>query len=419
MYNEISQAQSKALLAKLTMAAESGTLTEQQLSEAVRVHVDGIDGLFSVGLLWMRKNIKHLGNCAFNLPTFLINHLDAGDFGSSLIHSSKVLKLVPEADRALVYKETFIRCGDCNSSWVREASQLNVPKETVAAMILERLQKCKIDPTVNGASFVHDFLRYGAGRVEQAGSSYCFEDEQHTYWAVLTNDQLTEALKIVIERAPSLLFEETGTGYGDVDLWLRLSMRLGSDSVEFFMEAAALKLTSLSHVSLEKLTRLSPLVRLQVARTTGGSAELAVNLALTVGIASGGEALLTEFEALFTAEGAITAFRSMWTTLQRAEDQASATFIEHWLLRRAEANGYFYGQVQLGSYFDRTLNRKVGQLRVKCEAENGHTYYVQDRNQRDYLPQMNDWVFIRPASGRRLTPRVVAVTFTPARLNKK
>ena len=51
MYNEVSQAESMALLAALSMAAEAGTLTEQQLSEAVRVHTDGTDGLLSVGLL--------------------------------------------------------------------------------------------------------------------------------------------------------------------------------------------------------------------------------------------------------------------------------------------------------------------------------------------------------------------------------
>ena len=283
-------------------------------------------------------------------------------------------------------------------------------------MILDRLQECKVDPAMNVASFVHDFLRYGAGHVERAGDSYLFEDEQYTYWAVLTNEQLAKAIEIVIEKAHRLLFEETGAGYSDVDLWLKLSMRLGDDAVKSLMETAAPKLTSLSGVALKKLTRLSPIVQLQTARNTGGSAELAVSLAFAMGTESDGDSPLTEFEPLFTEESTLDAFRSMWTMLPQSENEASITFIEHWLLKRLEAFGYIYGQIEWGGYFDPKLKRLVGQLEVTHEG----ICYVPKLTQRDYLPKVGDWVFIQPGLGEQLTERAaVAVPFIRAHSNEK
>jgi hypothetical protein len=406
----------------------------------------------------MRNNSELLGFVA-DLATFLIDHLDVSYFGEVLMVSRKIMEVVHPADRIRVYQETFRRCGARNHTWVRTALELGVPSEAIADVMLDKLRAARVDLTSSVCNFLqHDFLRYGSGRVvrrnpladflihdaaageaERIGRdmqrfpvlavlgddirmrmsleyedpwNYCFEEE-HTYWSVLTDDQLVEVVRIIIEKAPNLLFEGPDINR-EMGARAKLRVRLGDTVLEPLLEEAAGKLTSLVRVSLDELSRLSPLIQLEVARRTGGWVDHVVRLALYMGSESGGKSLLAEFDHLFTGEGSVTAFRYLWKTLQDADDQAMAKFIEQRLLNWTEARGFIYGQVQEGKYFNRKTRREMAQMQVRRRARNTLTIYVQDRYQHRYLPKPGDWVFIKPERGTRLTHKVVSVIFIPA-----
>jgi len=413
-YNQVNDETTAFLKDGLTAAAHDGTITEKQLSDAIKCHYDDGDYIpESVGLAWMQCNTELLDSFIGDPAEFLIAHLDVDHFGEVLMVSSGIMEIVPEADRARVYQETFRRCGARNHTWVQKAIKLGVTREVIAGMLLEKLHGCTVDLDRSNWNFLqHDFLKYGSGRIDRFDfrderHSYGFEDSD-TYWSVLTDEQLVEVVKIIIEKAPNLLFEDGGVNR-DVNTRRKLRIRLDDSVLTPLLEEAAGKLTSLSHVSLDELLRLPVPVQMEVARRTGGSIELVVRMALLMGTEEG-ESLLGEFDPLFEADGAMGVFRQMWSTLSTTENTVMADRIKRKLLRSAEAHGYLYGQVREHQYYNKKAGRVLTQMRVVRDGKS----YVQDRQQHRYVAKQGDWVFYRPIEGRQLTSTVVSVQFIPA-----
>lgn len=439
---------------QLDEAAANGTLTAELLGEAVDTIDDaGYETIpSSVGMDWIWRNSKALAENISDVPGFFRAHLD-NSYITGAIHSEELLRLIPEEEREQFVREVLFRHTPANNGWVEAAINAGVSREAVAEMVLEKLRRSQV---ISGVwTFIeHDFLEYGAGRVERAsslrdflqhrlapgeaeriagemqqtpgvervgtslaaGMSLLDDDpwqwrfaEEPTLWSVLDDEQFVEALRICIGKSPNLLF--SGRRVNEtITLTQKLRMRLSPEQLEAVLMEAAGKLESLDGVNLDELDRLSPTVQLEIARRTGGgSLDFVVRLALMLGFKNCGYELCEEFSEQFASGHSATNYRRLWGKLQKAEHKVMASHIEERLLKRLEADGYVLGQATEGKYFNRKLGRECSQMQVRDERET----YVQDRYQHRYHPAEGDWVLF-DKRGHQLTPRVVSVIFIPA-----
>jgi len=406
---------------ELDQAAANGTLTEERLALALDQSDEaGFETIpYSIGMNWIRRNPQAFARAVEDPFAFICSHLD--NYGiRGFLYYEELLKLVAEDRRAELVRAVLMRCTPSNNSWVESCLSVGVSREELAQMMLDKLCGCEVDTTAHVWNFLeHDFLRYGAGRVEsnRLGGGLRFA-EGNTLWSLLTDEQLYEAVSICADKAPSLLFS-TGDINSRITLVRKLRLRLSEATVQQLLLEAAYNLKSLGGVSLDIFSQL-PLVdrRLIAEKLDGGSLELVIRLALEMGGTQGRE-FCTKYAERFNDGSAVDNIRRLWAMLAAKYDVSSsedvltaevALHVQRRLIQRLKNEGFIYAQAKMGSYF----NRKAGRNLPQAQVEFNGLIYVQDRFQRRYNAKDGDWVIIDPKRGKQLTPKVVSVVFVPA-----
>jgi hypothetical protein len=374
--------------ATLTERAKNGTLTEQQLDDAVGTVVDMPDDYSrSVGFYWIKKNIDAFCQAVDDVPAFLWRHVGNHYFGVLVVLRAELLELLPEPDRARYIRTSVMQHGTRNTGWVFAAKKVGVTNEQLAEIVLDRLRTTVVQ--ANSANFLDEFLQYG------------YEHE----WAVLTDEQLETALMICALKSPVNVLTKWS------DIWARL----GDEQSRAIMIVAADQIDQVHHLRvLRQLpieTQRSLLRRIDQVdmNLRSATAKFIVEVALELGVD-----FYHEMQSVIKQIDPANFLSTVYATLQASKGKGgtqkeNAEAIERFVLQRCDDEGYLIGTVIRGTYFDRNSQQERRQLKVQV----GRYTYVENRNgsHRRYFPKEGDVVIFHPTNGRQLTPSVTAVHF--------
>jgi hypothetical protein len=409
---------------KLDQAAANHTLSAAMLIEAIgSIDTAGHETIpYSIGMRWILRNpVEFMMAVGYAYP-FFCQCVDM-DYIDGVLFSEELLRFIPENRRADLVRMILERHTPANNGWVKPCLDAGIPRDELARMVIDKLRAHNAETSRGYWNFLeHDFLRYGAGRVEgNALGAGLYFGEEHTLWSLLTDDQLYEAIVICADKAPGLLFS-AGDINSRITLVQKLQLRLSKEQVLQLLELAADNLQSMSDVSLDIFGQLPLVHRTQIAtKLDGGSLELVIQLALEMDNAKGRK-FCARYAHRFTNGNAADNMRRLWTPLQNILDNCTladvatvhkadvAIHVQRRLYQRIMDEGFIYAQVEMGSYYNRKAGQHLPQAQVKI---NGLTY-VQDRFQHRYSAKNGEWVIIDPKRGKQLTPKVVSVVFIPA-----
>lgn len=119
MEREISSNDVLRFYERLNSMAESGTLTEAVLHEAMQTYEE--DNLrVSLGTMWLAENSEKLGSATDDPEGFLRVYLDTPHCLDHLISEVELLKLIPASNREVFLRGVYVRHGSYRP-WVKTA----------------------------------------------------------------------------------------------------------------------------------------------------------------------------------------------------------------------------------------------------------------------------------------------------------
>lgn len=365
-------------------------------------------------------------------------------FLKSFLLSRTLMRLLSYGMRERYIRLLYPQIGAHNNCWLHAAILNCIPREVIATAILEGLKRDRSEPGM--ANKVDDFLSYGGGRPEDAPvhvalrslkvredlidelrsdlkqdptvgfqeieqrlkkgvepimvGFHCFPEFKP--WFVLNNHELAEALFICAERSPSRVINLMDDH--------RLTTRLKPDARARLVTHAMTQMKSLSGLNVQRLEQLLNLeARQNLARqlvpvknyehyTHKPTAQFLLRILC--------ELPKLERERFWIVIGTVLEHASAsviycaWRQLKLDESE-----VEFRLRCRLEQAGYMTGTIEQGS-------SPNGGVQWMVQSQYQH-WYVQSRDQHRYFPKKGDLVLFHTPSGRRLTPFVTAVHFTP------
>lgn len=432
----------------------------------VVVNVDRFVTLVLEVANWAQKMQERAGDRVH--PTIAAG-LDLGrEFFPSFIMSWRLMRLLSPTMRESFVNEFYPRWGATNNLWITAAFQTGVPRSQIASAIIERLRAVRVERGM--ANDVDDFLRYGAGdhndqaavivtmrrlgleptaraqveeimnnpligfdkieamvkeredalergeqweprsefspswlnhdadRSSEAMWSYRFAELKP--WLVLSRHELMEALEVCAGKMPGATIAALDTNYS--------ARRLGYAEHRRVTQAAILNMTEMDGVNQEVLSRRLELVeRIQLARQleapkeTWGAKPLAQFLFKIVYDLDEGERWEFWSQVVKPAlenVDASTCYRA-WRQLKLENRD-----IEYRLLQWLEPEGWWVGKIKC-------IPHPKGGTQKGVPV--GDEIFVQARDDHRYFPTEGDEVLFKPLNGRRLSPCVTAVYFTP------
>lgn len=437
-------------LSNLTRRAESGTLTEKELSEAIDVSYKS-DHVYpeSVGTEWIHREPELFSGVVTDVFTFLWEHRNTNRCGLWLIHYAEVLAQIETiADRTVYVREVYLTHGDFNYGWVRAALEVEIPRPEIAKMFLERLEATTVQSGI--ANDVDSFLRSGSGgyqeeHIKDMLDSQSFEINEEnirrtlrhsrpsvdenpelsriiTYlptvggtmqeddlngwvfdqtapWSVFDDESIKEAFMICVRKSPKEALRHSDS----IERRLR-----DCDATMEIRVAAANLLTSVHHQELSMLRtlpldcRVALCKRLVLDGYLGAEITIRFVVDTTLACREPFEFFVSTAKSLLDGPPATVLFRQT-----RGFAEKMPQWLTDYLLNRLEADGYAVGRVREGEY----------QRRRQWYIQKGDVRCVQNRNQHRYFPQEGDLVAVREESSRFLARhggmRIFAADFIP------
>lgn len=242
------------------------------------------------------------------------------------------------------------------NQWPRLAYEAGVPREQLAELVMEKLRNA--DSTV-----ASEFLRYGPGpvareTVETVKSAKRLPGRKGryrlrcrvSYWSLLSDAQLMEALRICMRYEPSRFLDTHDPHSDDFSLLDKIRLRLSEEKVNVLLIELANESPLFIGASRKKLglLQLPVLERIQAVRRMG---DVPVNLLLHVSMSvgsSGGFDPVAEFPAAFNTAKPDKTYGIFWRILRRYPpmDPILVVRIEQELREQAEAAGFVIGFVE-------------------------------------------------------------------------
>lgn len=440
----------KARLARVLQAAKDNPTDSTLAAECMDVLFETINTIddagyetipTSIGMSWLHDNPEEFGRLIvqrtngsddpFRVVWFfrrLLHHV-GNHHVFSVLFNEDLLRLIPEEYREELIVEIFSQYPPESPDWVGVLLKVGISREAIAAMIMHKLRHAGEVSRSIVNFVVHGFLKYGAGRMDRGWdryrpngrSCYWFLDKD-TVWSVLDDDQLEEALLIVEQKVPGILFEDPHYGSPIITMECRFMASLaddefaaGSQRIVRILTIAARNLSrnALSNASLEVLNLLpEDVLRELIVKHEGGTIKFLVHMAFRL---QDGRKLFDRYitTAYVMNQGSIAStFCWAYPILQKKEkdgkDDALAYAIEDQLKRCLDWAGYKLGTVSIG-----TVPHGWRKGNAQPEVHAGGKLYIEPYNpysRRDYRPQKGDLVVFN-TKGRHLTPIVIETSF--------
>ncbi len=373
-----------------------------------------------------------------NVNAWSGNHMLCYWFIQSFIMSAKTLSLLSLTWRERYVFELYPRFGANNHGWIGNALVSGVSRDIIVYAIIERLRRTKVvEGSVNA---IHDFLISGDGdqydlltallslgvdrktadtwlpqlgidplpalveiesRLRQGIQPNLTRFPDLKPWAVLSNQELADALLICAEKAPGKTLSTL--------LWSSVKPRLNLDAVDKIVTCARQNMRSLKDVSVETLERLLTLSgRERLARGLNPVSETRPYLhkataqflfRIVVELPQGQrEKFWMDVVPYVLKDVRASVLYPAWRQLKLEEHDVETTLL-NWLDRE----NYLVGTIVQGTH-------PKGGIQMMVEVD-GHRY-VQDRYAHRYYPNKGDLVLF-PRTGMSLTPYVTSVAFVP------
>jgi hypothetical protein len=397
------------------------------------------------------------------------------EFFRGFIASWRLMRLLTPAMRERFVDEFYPRFGAMNNLWIKAALMNGVPRSRIASAIINRLRATKVEQGM--ANCVHDFLRHGAGsdRNDQAGvviatlrrlgfklstreeideifrnpeiglrkvekmvrereealtngrkwmpkceftpfwlsqnddsspeAMWSYRFAEIRPWVVLTSYELVEALEVCADKMPGHTINALQGEYAE--------HRLDAAQQSRVLQAAILKMTRLDGVDEKFLSSrllLADRVRLAWQMEKPASAHAIRPLA--------------QFLFRIVCDNPNDSRADFWekTVVPLLKDADASVCYRAWrqmaLVNKGvekRLRGWLKEQKWRMGAIKRIAHPKGGTQMAVSEGEQS---FVQARDSHDYFPAEGDEVLFRPESGRRLTPYVTAVYFTPVMKNE-
>lgn len=346
-----------------------------------------------------------------NVEDFFAEHLGEPESDLGLLLNSGMLLLATGSEMLEFIRQIVLQCGPTNSLWLRIMQPVGVSQADVAELILEKLRAAPPVKTEYSVwSFLtHDFVEYGAGRVERHGACKPSFYDSITYWSMLSDEQLLEAMRIVASKAPFALFAYPSVNHS-VSVADKLAARLGDEVVNQLLEETAelLQYSHMGYVSIASLQQLSLDTQLKLARRIEKpSPQWVIAMALELG-AKDGEGLVDEFREVLLA-----------STIQVYQTWRSRYFATTGTALRGCIEGVLQQGLRQAGWQIVTLREVTFKNRQQVQVRVEGVKYVQERHQREYgpsgqylSPAAGDLVAFRPESAYQLGTGIKAVSFT-------
>jgi hypothetical protein len=380
----------------------------------------GYEGMpSSYGMDWIYKHIQQflelLEEHSLSVEEFFRDHFSNRYIGGILHSDLLLLTLGKPAERTAFVREVFLAVGAPNQGWLYVALDSGINKADLAEMILEKVRSAPVVRSSIWSWLRHDFLVHGSGRVFSNSVGHVFFESGMTYWSILSDEQLHEAMQVIADRMPNELFGGPHVNER-VTLAYKIAGRLGRDMTLALLERASHNLTSLDGVQPYVLDEMPLDAQLRVARRLlpqrHYGCQWVVQMATQRGSYNGGLALIKEFTGQFAFAG-LHDYKA-WYVAQNAADRDQSLLDEIGRIIRLslEQQGWMIGTITEGQHRDQR------QLQVTVPGERGTIRYVKDRYQHSYhdtyiSPAAGDIVAFRPEVARELVPnRVRAMSFT-------
>ena len=402
----------------LDLLLAEGRLTEDNLEARMGMYYDSGDYIpqnVGAGWIWRLTERKHGmpegWDAQFDIEAFLRRHFDTPHVIELFMAKiDKIMASVETSRLRLFVYDAYIVCGARNNFWIKAALRANVPRETIASAIEQRLLN-KTESRSGMADCVYDFVRKGAGCSDDVRRGYFTAD---TPWGVFDDHGLERVLIDCARKRP-----------GEVARMMKvIKARLGQECPARVFETAVVRSWSISGFSLDDLRSL-PLearkrlcARFQPDFNTGwDTVRFIVDTAMAIGGAHGGHFFGKTIERTLYLTGEDrpdisppTVYRACRSMLVDHDDAELKDLVQAWCELILTRHGYVVGVIEEGRRHDRRTGREMRQMQVT--GNNGHRY-VQERGQHRYFPEVGDVVMFSP-NGLELTPYVTAVRFIPA-----
>lgn len=396
------------LLGNMTKAAEAGTLTEDQISAAMRIIFDDGDYIDrAIGTMWITDHPVLFGKVVSDVDAFLRAHFHVYQMVPVVLICSGILGLIPEEKRVNFVFDAYLAHGARNDGWINAALKVGVSRMDIAEIILAKLEM------MNVTSGNMDFLEYGSGMVYHDRL-----DDRDTPWSMLSDEQLNQAAQICARKAPSSVLMYLG----------KLGLRLSKEKVAALRVLAVQHLPSVCGLSLSTVQKwpsdLQQIVfdRLVVELTTpceeSRGRENVVHLVIYWLLQKDhveAQKLFGQIKPSLDRMDACMVYRNARPQLKallpegQNETHEVAKWLGNQLWDRLWAAGYILGQVVVG-------RNPRGEVQYQV-VHNGFTY-VHDRFAHRYWPSEGDLVIFSSERASFLTSTVRLTTFVPVVLGK-
>lgn len=229
-----------------------------------------------MGTTWLQgKHVHAFAAMVGDAETFFRQHMHR--YISDILFNTEVLKLIREDRFAQFVRDVLHASNPANECWLESVMDAGLPKPTLAQMILEKLRNTHVDLRYSMADFVRSsFARYGAQfELDWYRRTPYLPSRQTTYWSILSDEQLFEALDICDQKAPGILFYENNLLLGLQARFIGLSQdeeatKAGRQIITGLLVKYADKLTSLAHVSYDVFDMLPPAKQVELVRKFDG-----------------------------------------------------------------------------------------------------------------------------------------------------
>jgi hypothetical protein len=243
---------------------------------------------FCMGTTWFNKEtIAIFGQLVEGDPVwFLRQHMHR--YISDVLFDSELLLLISDEHRFQFIRDALMASTPANEGWVKGVLGAGLSNDQVAKLILERLRNTHVDLKYNMADFVRSsFARYGAQfELDSCRRTPYLSSGQITYWSILSDEQLFEALDICDEKAPGILFYEKNLMLGLQARFIGLSRddeatKAGQRIIDGLLVKHANKLTSLARVDYDMFGMLPSAKQVElVKKFDGGNTVYLVHAAM-------------------------------------------------------------------------------------------------------------------------------------------
>lgn len=207
---------------------------------------------------------------------------------SNVLFSTELLKLIPEESYVQFVRDVLSVSSPANDAWLTSVMDAGMPQSLLAQIILALLRNTHVDLRYSYADFVrYSFARYGSGyEIDTYSRVPTLPFQRVTYWSVLSDEQLFEALDICNQKAPGILFSEAGLLQGLQARFIgrpcdQQDVAAGQQIITDLLVKHADTLTSLSFVNYEVFGMLPAAKQVElVKKFNGGNTVYLVHAAM-------------------------------------------------------------------------------------------------------------------------------------------